>query len=96
MLLSRWEGFGLVIAEYMISRKPIIATRVDAIPDIITDGENGLLVEVDNINHICSTVIKLYNDKTLRKELSENGYRTACERFDIKRVVKEHDLLIND
>lgn len=96
LLLSRWEGFGLVIAEYMISRKPIIATRVDAIPDIISDGENGLLVEVDNMNHICNTVIKLFNNEALRKELVENGYTTVCERFDIKRVAKEHDLLIND
>ncbi|HOJ76955.1 MAG TPA: glycosyltransferase family 4 protein [Bacillota bacterium] len=96
LLLSRWEGFGLALAEYMISRKPIIATRVDAIPDIISDGENGLLVEVDNIDHICNTVVKLYHDEALKKELVENGYRTVCGRFDIKRVAKEHDLLIND
>ena len=42
LLLSRWEGFGLVLAEYMKLEKPIVATNVDAIPDLITDYENGL------------------------------------------------------
>lgn len=44
-LLSRWEGFGLALPEYMMAGKPIVASRVDAIPNIIRDGENGLLVE---------------------------------------------------
>ena len=48
VLLSRWEGFGLVLAEYMTLEKPIVATAVDAIPDLITDYENGLLVESDS------------------------------------------------
>lgn len=44
-LLSRWEGFGLALPEYMMAGKPIVASRVEAIPNIIRDGENGLLVE---------------------------------------------------
>lgn len=40
-LLSRWEGFGLVIPEYMLSRTPIVASKVDAIPYLIHDGEDG-------------------------------------------------------
>lgn len=47
-LLSRWEGFGLALPEYMMAGKPIVASRVDAIPNIIRNGENGLLVEVDD------------------------------------------------
>ena len=41
-LLSRWEGFGLALPEYMMAGKPIVASRVDAIPNIIRDGENRL------------------------------------------------------
>lgn len=63
MLLSRWEGFGLVLAEYMLARKPIVATRVDAIPNIITDHVNGLLVNVDDPQEACKAVIELYNNK---------------------------------
>lgn len=40
-LLSRWEGFGLVLPEYMLAGKPIIASCVDAIPNIIKDGKTG-------------------------------------------------------
>lgn len=43
-LLSRWEGFGLALPEYMLCGKPVVASRVDAIPYIIEEGVNGLLV----------------------------------------------------
>lgn len=48
-LLSRWEGFGLALPEYMMVGKPIVASKVDAIPSIIRNEENGLLVEVDDV-----------------------------------------------
>lgn len=47
-MASGWEGFGLALPEYMMAGKPIVASRVDAIPNIIRNGENGLLVEVDD------------------------------------------------
>lgn len=42
LLLSRWEGFGLALPEYMMAGKPIVASKVDAIPDIIEDHVNGV------------------------------------------------------
>ncbi len=90
MLLSRWEGFGLVLAEYMLARKPIVATRVDAIPNIITDHVNGLLVNVDDPQEACKAVIELYNNKNLRGQLIENGCKDVYSRFDARRVAEEH------
>lgn len=90
MLLSRWEGFGLVLAEYMLARKPIVATRVDAIPNIITDHVNGLLVNVDDPQEDCKAVIELYNNKNLRGQLIENGCKDVYSRFDARRVAEEH------
>ena len=40
MLLTRWEGFGLVLTEYMLAEKPIITTRVGAVPDLMQHGKN--------------------------------------------------------
>ena len=60
-LLSRWEGFGLVLPEYMACGLPIIATNVDAIPNIIKDGENGMLVDKDDYLKIAQISVKIYN-----------------------------------
>lgn len=92
-LLSRWEGFGLAIPEYMLCGKPIVATNVDAIPYLIQDGQNGLLVEVDNHKATAEAVLK-YRDNELKNELVANGVKTVHERFDAKRVASEISNLI--
>src|SRR5699024_4510433 len=55
-LLSRWEGFGLVLPEYMACGVPIVATNVDAIPNIVQDGKNGILVNQDDDKAILEAV----------------------------------------
>lgn len=88
-LLSRWEGFGLAIPEYMLAGVPIVATKVDAIPYLIEDGVNGMLVEKDDWKSAAVKVVELANDKDKRKEMVANGLRTVKERFDAQRVSKE-------
>lgn len=96
MLLSRWEGFGLVLPEYMLARKPIVATKVDAIPCIIQDGKNGILIEKNNIGGASKAVIELYNKRDLVEKIINKEIKDVYTRFDIKRVVREHEnLLIN-
>ena len=94
LLLSRWEGFGLVLAEYMKLEKPIVATNVDAIPDLITDYENGLLVEADNVDQAVEAVYKLYNDNILREKVIKNGSMRVNAFFNVSRVANEHERLI--
>nr|WP_294492646.1 glycosyltransferase family 4 protein [uncultured Mediterraneibacter sp.] len=92
-LLSRWEGFGLALPEYMMAEKPIIATRVDAIPDIIYDGQNGLLVSPDNPVDTYKAVMKLYNDDDLRRGLTQKALCDVRKKYDVRRAVKEHEQL---
>ncbi len=94
VLLSRWEGFGLVLAEYMTLEKPIVATAVDAIPDIITDYENGLLVEPDQPEKAAAAVCEIYNNMVLKKKIITNGTMRVNAFFDISRVANEHERLI--
>lgn len=93
MLLSRWEGFGLVLPEYMLAGKPIIATSCDAIPYIIKNGENGILVEIDDPISVASATIKLCMDDKLREKLIENGRKIVRQKFDAKRMAEESEEL---
>lgn len=95
-LLSRWEGFGLVLPEYMIERKPIVATNVDAIPNIICDGKNGLLVRMDQPSEVCEAVMRLHDDKELYQSIVDNAHEDVYCKYDAKRVAEEHKELFFD
>jgi glycosyltransferase involved in cell wall biosynthesis len=91
-LLSRWEGFGLALPEYMMAGKPIVATKVDAIPNIIKDGENGILVKVDDAVGASRAVIDIFKDADLKNKLISGG-TASLKKFDAKRVSIEHQKL---
>ena len=95
LLLSRWEGFGLVLPEYMMAEKPIIATRVDAIPNIIRDRINGLLVEADDVEDIYETIIELKENNELRDRLIAKGLEEVHSRFNARRMAMEHEELFD-
>ena len=95
-LLSRWEGFGLVLPEYMLAQKPIIATNVDAIPFIINNRRNGLLVAEDDFEGVYHGVLELFQNQNLSRELVNKGYKDVLSQFNIERVVREHENLFED
>lgn len=95
-LLSRWEGFGLALPEYMMASKPIVASRVDAIPNIIRDGENGLLVEVDDAVGASEAVLRIYREDGLRNRLVAQGIEDVHNKFNARRVSEEHGRLFEE
>ena len=96
MLISRWEGFGLVLPEYMLSEKPIIATKVDAIPNIIKDNENGILVEVDKVEEIFNAVLEICENRALADKFIKNGLKDVYNFFDVERVAMEHQCMFQE
>ena len=92
-LLSRWEGFGLALPEYMMAGKPIVASRVDAIPNIIHDGENGLLVEADDAAGASEAVLRIYKEKELKEKMVAQGADDVHKKFNARRVSEEHGKL---
>lgn len=85
-LLSRWEGFGLVLPEYMACGVPIVATNVDAIPNIIKDGENGLLVAEDDYGSCASAVQKIFLNCSLQSKLVYFGKIKVKEKYYMEKV----------
>lgn len=92
-LLSRWEGFGLALPEYMMAGKPIVASRVDAIPNIIRNEENGLLVEADDAAGASEAVLRIYQENGLKERLVIRGMEDVHNRFNARRVSGEHGKL---
>lgn len=80
-LPSRAESFGIVLLEAMACRKPVIASAVGGIPEIVVNGKNGILVESDNHKALAFAIKSLLDDNELKMELVRNGYDTVCNHF---------------
>jgi glycosyltransferase involved in cell wall biosynthesis len=73
ILASISEGYGMVLAEAMNFGLPIIATTAGAIPELVTDGVNGILVRPANSKSIAAAISKLYENKELIRKFSRNN-----------------------
>jgi glycosyltransferase involved in cell wall biosynthesis len=89
VLPSLAEGLPLVILEALATGTPVIASRVAGIPDIISDGYNGLMFPPGDVDALAKTMQKLAYDPALREKMSFNARRTVDERFSWKNVAKE-------
>ena len=83
---SLQENFPVVILEAMSSGKPIVASRVGGIPEVIVDGENGLLVEPGNVNQIADALLHLLADSSIRKKIGIANRNIIMEKFDWKKI----------
>jgi len=84
-LTSIYEGFGLVLLEAMAAGRPVVATAVSAIPEVVADGETGLLCAVGDANAIAAAFRRL-EDAALRGRLGEAGRARAREVFALDRM----------
>lgn len=86
---SRWqEPFGLVCIEAGAAGKPLVATRVGGIPEIIDDGVNGYLAEPGDVSGLAARVAALLADSNLRNTLGQAA-RARVERDFTRRPVRE-------
>lgn len=95
--LSNWEEvFGWMIAEAMAYEKPIIATRVGGIPELVSDGESGYLVERGDIGNTAEKILLLAAQPELRRQMGQSGCQTTREKFALQRnvaqLVRAYDL----
>ena len=87
---SRWEElFGWMIAEAMAHRKPIVATHVGGIPELVADGESGYLVERDNPIAAAEKLLDLLRDSDLRYKMGAEGCRRVHTEFNLRQNVEQ-------
>lgn len=77
ILPSNKEGIGSILLDAMERRLPIVASAVGGVPDIVHDGENGILIEARRVDQLKAAILRLYESPELRRELSERGHELA-------------------
>lgn len=85
VLNSRDEPFGLVLIEAMACGTPVLATRVGGIPEIVTDSENGWLIESGDSAALASTLLELSRNAAALTRVAERALRTTCPKFSLDR-----------
>ena len=90
------EPFGLVIIEAMEHKVPVIATNHGGPAEIITNGEDGFLVDFNDCNELAKSIIKLIEDDSLREKISENGFKKKRKLFSVEEMVKAIENVFNE
>ena len=93
VLPSLWEGFGLVLLEAMLLGKPVVATRVGPIPEVVEDGVTGLLVPPRDVDGLVEKMKELLNSPTLREKMGKKGEERACSLFSLEKMAQQYDRL---
>jgi glycosyltransferase involved in cell wall biosynthesis len=90
------EAFGMVFAEAMASGCPVVATRVGGIPDVVEDGESGLLVPQRDSAALAEATLAVLQDGTLRARMGAAGVARARDRFDQRRTHAEYAQILTE
>lgn len=94
VLPSRNEGFGLVLLEAGAVGLPVIATRVGGTPELINDGNNGLLVESEDSQAISRAILWALDNRGEAIEMGQKLYQTVCNNFTWKSVYRKYEMLV--
>lgn len=85
-LPTRLEPFGVVYIEALAHRLPVIATNIGAIPDFVSHGENGYLIQPGNVPELTQALLALLNDPNKCRVFGQRGYELVHSRYTWEKV----------
>ncbi len=85
--LTFTEGLGSAVLMAMAAGVPVVASNVGGLPEIVADGETGLLVE-NEPEAVAGALARLMNDQDLRRRMGERGRARVREEFSVERMVE--------
>jgi glycosyltransferase involved in cell wall biosynthesis len=83
------EALPTVLAEAMAARKPVIASKVGGVPEIVDDGVNGLLLPPADARKLAKAIISLLGDPERAAAMGKAGFDIAAARFDLDRQCRQ-------
>ena len=89
VMSSVTEGLGTSLLDAMASGKPIVATRAGGIPEVVADGETGILVGIRDPQAMAEALVTLLTDEPLRHRMGAAGLARARVRFSSERMLRE-------
>jgi len=95
VLPSLTEGLPRVVMEAMALAKPVVASRVGGIPDLVKEGETGFLFEAGNSKELAEKLKKLLGNRELAVKLGKNGRELIKEKFSNERYISNYLEMIN-
>jgi glycosyltransferase involved in cell wall biosynthesis len=90
---STYEGFSITAAEALLLGKPVVASRVGGIPELVEHGRSGLLVAPSDVEGLACAIERLTRDEELKIRLGRQGSATTQRLCSTERVVKAHEQL---
>ena len=93
LMTSRYEGWGLVVTEAFEMGLPVIAFDITPMDLIIDTGENGVIVPKYNVKKYAAAMLKLANDDSMRKRMSESAI-TKAKHYELDKIVDEWNALL--
>lgn len=86
VLPSRFEGLPMALLEAQAAGLPVVATRVGGIPQVVTDGVNGLLADPDDVASLVEALVPLLADVELARRMGEIGRERVLAGYGVDRV----------
>ena len=83
------EALPTVLAEAMAAKLPIIASRVGGVPEMVADGQNGCLVEAEDVEGLATACNQLLGDSEKRVTMGDEGWNIVNQKFNIERQVEK-------
>lgn len=96
VLPSISEGHPLSVVEAMVAGKPVVATNVGGLPEIVKSEETGFLVEPRDVAGLAEKVSLLLNDEQLRVKMGSRGRELATSRFSLTAMMSEYEKLYEE
>jgi sugar transferase (PEP-CTERM/EpsH1 system associated) len=93
VLPSLWEGLPNVVLEAMAAGLPVVATAVGGTPELVVEGETGLLVPPRDPATLAEAIVTLLTDPELARRLGENGRQRVTTQFTIQQTVAQTESL---
>jgi glycosyltransferase involved in cell wall biosynthesis len=90
LLFSKFEGLPISIIEAMFAGKPVIASNVGGIPELITHGRNGFLLDDFNEIQAAEYIVTLLNNRDLREKFGNEGKKIANEKYSLDEMVTKY------